>query len=169
MTLFFRLALAVTLLALSALAAPIHRPATAQTGGRAQQLAVDPSALIIETAGGDRAFSVEIAARPDERSRGLMYRETMPADRGMLFVFEQTRPVGFWMQNTSLPLDLLFISERGRIRAILPGRPFSTDLISADEPVRFVLELNAGIAQKTGIKVGDRVRHPVIESGTRGR
>src|SRR4051812_46713073 len=77
--------------------------------GRAMVLATDRDRLTVETRSGERAFSIEIAASPSERERGLMFRETMPEDHGMLFVFEDQRQVGFWMKNTVMPLDLVFI------------------------------------------------------------
>lgn len=130
--------------------------------GRAMILPVDPAPLIVETGAGERSFSIEIADDPQERSAGLMFRETMDDDHGMLFVFEQTQPVGFWMKNTPLPLDLIFIGQDGRVKAVKPGEPFSEALIPSQEPVRFVLELKHGTAQRTGIKVGDLIRHPVV-------
>lgn len=129
------------------------------------RLPVDPAPLVVTTSGGEVRFSVEIADDEAERSRGLMFRRDLPQDRGMLFVFERTRPVGFWMQNTPLPLDLLFVSEAGTVEAILGGVPFSTDVIApGDRPVRFVLELHKGTAAHLGIAVGDRMRHPVIDA-----
>jgi uncharacterized membrane protein (UPF0127 family) len=80
----------------------------------------------------------------------------------MLFVFEESQPVGFWMKNTPLPLDLLFIGQDGKVRAIGAsenGSPFS---IAPGEPVQFVLELNAGTAAEAGIENGDTIRHPAI-------
>lgn len=131
---------------------------------RAMMLPVDPVPLVAETDAGDRSFTIEIADEPQERSAGLMFREAMDDDHGMLFVFEQTQPVGFWMKNTPLPLDLVFIGEDGRVREIHRGEPFSEALIASGEPVRFVLELKHGTAQRTGVKEGDLVRHPAINS-----
>jgi uncharacterized membrane protein (UPF0127 family) len=91
-----------------------------------------------------------------------MHRQSMPDDRGMLFIFEATRPVSFWMKNTPMPLDLLFIAEDGRIVSILGGEPFSPAIISPREPARYVLELKAGTAEREGITEGDLVRHPKI-------
>ncbi len=130
---------------------------------RAQVLAVDPAALVAVTPGGEKSFTIEVADDAGERSTGLMFRETMADDRGMLFVFEQTRPVSFWMKNTPMPLDLIFIAEDGTVSAVLPGEPFSEAAISPGEPVRFVLELKAGTAKKAGIVEGIRLRHPLIE------
>ena len=119
--------------------------------------------LTIETAGGERRFSIEIADDDRERSAGLMFRTEMRDDHGMLFVFEQTRRLAFWMKNTPMPLDLVFIGADGRIVAILKGEPFSIAPIAPEAPARFVLELKAGTAEKTGIADGDRVRHPRID------
>ncbi len=138
-------------------------PVAGSADGRAMRLPSDPVPLVASTSAGESSFTIEIADDASERAKGLMFRETMADDHGMLFVFEQTQPVGFWMKNTPMPLDLVFIGEDGRIRDILPGEPFSTASISPGEPVRFVLELRRGTASKAGIRVGDRLRHPTIE------
>lgn len=138
----------------------LQPPVAAQ--GQAMELPVHPEPLIAETDEGERAFSIEIADDPDERSRGLMFRQEMDNDHGMLFVFEESQPVGFWMKNTPLPLDLVFIGEDGKVRAIEKGEPFSEAPIAPGEPVQFVLELNAGTAAEAGIENGDLIRHPAI-------
>ena len=130
--------------------------------GRAMVLPVDPAPLVVVTPKREHSFRIEIADDDAERSAGLMFREQMPDDHGMLFVFEQTREVGFWMKNTPMPLDLIFIGPDGKIKAIRQGEPFSEALIAPGEPVRFVLELKAGTAEKAGIADGDKVRHPAI-------
>lgn len=129
---------------------------------RAMVLPVDPEPLLIETAAGERSFTIEVADDPAERERGLMYRANMDDSHGMLFVFEQQRPVGFWMKNTPMPLDLVFISQDGVVQAIKKGEPFSEAPISPGEPVRFVLELKEGTAAANQIVEGDRVRHKAI-------
>jgi len=129
---------------------------------RAMILPVDPAPLLAETDEGRKSFSVEVADDPGEREKGLMFRQDMADDHGMLFVFETTRPVGFWMRNTPMPLDLLFVSQNGKVEAILPGEPFSDAVITPGEPVRFVLELKRGTAESTGIRSGDILRHPAI-------
>ncbi|EKF17278.1 DUF192 domain-containing protein, partial [Nitratireductor pacificus] len=126
------------------------------------RLPADADPLIIETRAGEKTFSIEIADEPHERQRGLMFRQSMAADRGMLFIFPTESRQGFWMQNTPLPLDLLFIGADGVIRAIARGVPFSTASISPDVQSQFVLELPAGTAQKSGIEIGNRLRHPRI-------
>lgn len=124
----------------------------------------DPVPLVVETNDGKQEFTIEIADEPRERERGLMFRQSMEPGRGMLFVFENTQRQGFWMKNTPLPLDLLFIAENGRLVAIRRGEPFSEALIAPIYPVRFVLELNAGTARERGIRIGARLRHPVIDA-----
>ncbi|MEP9373243.1 DUF192 domain-containing protein [Mesorhizobium sp. KR1-2] len=130
--------------------------------GQAMLLPTDPAPLVAVTGSGEHAFSIEIADNDAERSAGLMFRQHMASDHGMLFVFDETRPVGFWMKNTPMPLDLVFIGQDGRVKAVRRGEPFSEALIAPDGPVRFVLELKAGMAEKAGIKDGDVFRHPVI-------
>lgn len=127
-------------------------------------LPVDPHPLVVESSIGQHEFTIEVADTDPQRSAGLMFRDDMDDDHGMLFVFEQTRRLSFWMQNTPMPLDLIFIDEQGRIVAIRWGKPFSTDSIGPLTPARFVLELKAGTAQKAGITEGDLVRHPRIDA-----
>jgi uncharacterized membrane protein (UPF0127 family) len=130
--------------------------------GRAMILPVDPAPLVAVTKQGERSFSIEVADTEAEREAGLMFREDMAANHGMLFVFDETRDVSFWMKNTPMPLDLIFVGQDGRIRAIKQGEPQSEAIVSPGEPVRFVLELKAGTAAKDGIVDGDLLRHPVI-------
>lgn len=129
---------------------------------RAMILPVDATPLVVVTSGGERSFRIEIADDTAERSAGLMYRETMAADHGMLFVFGRTQEASFWMKNTPMPLDLVFIGEDGRVKAIRQGEPQSEAVISPGVPVRFVLELKAGTAAASGIKDGDLAEHPAI-------
>ena len=156
------LAAAAVVVTIGVLGFYLAMPQPTAADDQAMRLPVDPVPLIAETASGERSFRIEIADDQSERSAGLMFRESMDDDHGMLFVFPQTQPVGFWMKNTPMPLDLLFIGKDGRIRDILPGEPFSEASISPGEPVRFVLELKRGTAEKAGIKDGDLLRHPAI-------
>src|SRR5690606_5320292 len=105
----------------------------------------------------------EVADDPEKRQRGLMFRRTMGDNHGMLFVFPGSARRAFWMKDTPMPLDLLFIGSDGTVLAIAQGEPFSTESISPDVNARFVLELKAGTAQKVGIEVGDRLSHPIID------
>ncbi|WP_189988855.1 DUF192 domain-containing protein [Thalassobaculum fulvum] len=115
--------------------------------------------LTVETAAGVRhEFQVEIAATEAERNRGLMYRQELAPDHGMLFVFARPTRVTMWMKNTPLPLDMLFIGNDGRIvdlheRAV----PYSLDTIAAGRRARYVLEVNGGTVERLGLAVGDRV------------
>ncbi|MEF2074966.1 DUF192 domain-containing protein [Consotaella aegiceratis] len=103
------------------------------------------------------------ADTPDERATGLVNRNSMPADHGMLFEFGESRPVTMWMKNTLIPLDMLFMDEDGRVTRIATNaRPLSLALIPSGEPVRYVLELNGGSAARYGAAVGDQLVHPVI-------
>jgi uncharacterized membrane protein (UPF0127 family) len=157
-------ALALCLGAVLTVAVLLRTAATDAAEGEPMILPVDPAPLVAVTGQGERNFSIEIADEPSERQAGLMFRRTMADDHGMLFVFEATQPVGFWMRNTIMPLDLLFIGQDGRVKAVKQGEPFSDAVISPDEPVRFVLELKAGTAAREGIVDGDLVRHPAISA-----
>ena len=119
--------------------------------------------LEIVTSSGSHKFSIELAATDQDRQRGLMFRRELPEGRGMLFDFKRDLNVSMWMKNTYVPLDMIFIRADGRIQRIAPDTvPESTTVIEAGAPVRAVLEVVAGTAQKLGIKPGDRVVHPVF-------
>lgn len=137
----------------------VTAPAIAQ---EAMALPVDAEPLVAVTAKGDVPFRIEIADEPGERAMGLMFRKDLADDQGMLFVFEQTQPVGFWMKNTPLPLDLVFAGPDGKVLDVLPGTPFSEAVIAPEEPARFVLELKAGTAARTGIAKGVVLKHRAI-------
>jgi uncharacterized membrane protein (UPF0127 family) len=144
----------------ASLAAAIAFSAFALAHAEAQT--VEP--LSIRSQSGIHHFKVEVARNDADRSQGLMYRRTMPADQGMLFDFGRVAPVSMWMQNTYLSLDMLFVRPDGTIARIAANtEPLSTRTISSGEPVLSVLELNAGTAAKLGIKPGDRVEHPLFK------
>ena len=107
---------------------------------------------------GVHAFNVELATNDAERSRGLMFVKSLPEGQGMLFDFKRDQPVSFWMHNTYIPLDMIFIASNGRIMHIAENaKPMSDDLIPSQYPVRAVLEVIGGTAEKLGLKPGDRV------------
>lgn len=137
----------------------VWAPASAQ---EPMVLATDPAPLVFDTGEKQASFTIEVAKDSSERSRGLMFRKEMPPDHGMLFVFPVEQPIAFWMKNTILPLDLVFIDGAGQVKAILPGTPFSETPISPGVPVQYVLELNQGTASRLGIEAGDKVSHPLI-------
>lgn len=122
-------------------------------------------ALSIVTQGGQKqSFQVEVARNDADRAQGLMFRRSMAPDRGMLFDFGRVEPVSMWMQNTYLPLDMLFIRPDGTIARIAANtEPLSTRTIPSGEPVLAVLELNAGTAAKLGIRPGDRIEHSLFK------
>jgi uncharacterized protein len=112
----------------------------------------------IVTRTGVHAFSVELATNTAERAVGLMFRKELPEGRGMLFDFHDEQPVQFWMHNTYISLDMIFIAGDGRVvRVAENAKPMSDDLIPSGRPVRAVLEVIAGTARKFGIAAGDRV------------
>jgi uncharacterized protein len=107
---------------------------------------------------GTHSFLVEIAANEEQRARGLMYRKDLPEGRGMLFDFKREEDVGFWMKNTYIPLDMIFIRADGTIRRIAANtEPLSERTVPGGGPVRYVLEVIGGTAGKLGIEPGDKV------------
>ncbi len=129
-------------------------------------VAVEPATIpvVVATASGEHLFRAEVAATPEERARGLMFREQLDLDAGMLFLFDPPRRVGFWMKNTLIPLDMIFIDAGGRIVAIEERtEPHSLEPRGPDLPVRAVLEINGGLAERLGIAPGDVVRAAPLE------
>jgi uncharacterized membrane protein (UPF0127 family) len=122
-------------------------------------------ALQIVTAAGSHDFQVENARDEASRARGLMDRRFMPADHGMLFEFDREAPEAFWMKDTYIPLDMIFISRAGVVTNIAANaEPLSERAIPSGPPCMAVLELNGGAAARIGLKVGDKVRHPFFKS-----
>ena len=148
-----RLFLVFTLLTL---ASACLRPAEAQS-----KLPVET--ITIDTKSGAHSFTMEIAADDESRERGLMYRTAMAPDAGMLFDFHTPQMVAFWMENTVLPLDMLFVRADGTIARIKANAtPYSRENIPSGEPVQLVIELNAGRAAALGIVEGARVQAPQL-------
>lgn len=117
--------------------------------------------LTITTSSGEHRFMVEIADDDAERQRGLMEREPLADDRGMLFEFPDLAERGFWMHNTPSSLDIIYIDPRGRIVSIAKNAtPLSDAVIPSNGPASGVLELRAGRADEIGARAGDVVRHP---------
>nr|WP_330219967.1 DUF192 domain-containing protein [Chroogloeocystis siderophila] len=116
-----------------------------------------------------RKINLEVARTPQEQATGLMYRDTIADDRGMLFVFEPARPVGFWMKNVRFPLDMIFL-ENGRVKAIAPAVPpcqaEPCPTYGPETPVNQVIELRGGRAAELGIRVGDRLDIRFLDSQT---
>ena len=119
----------------------------------------------IASKSGVHSFAVEVADNDAEREKGLMFRKELPEGRGMLFDFHHDQDVSFWMQNTYIPLDMIFIRGDGRILRIAENtEPLSTRLISSGGPVRAVLEVIGGTARKLGIAPGDHVASPIFNA-----
>jgi uncharacterized protein len=129
-------------------------------------LAAGETTLEIVSKSGVHAFTVELATNDAERTQGLMFRKELPEGRGMLFDFEREQPVSFWMHNTYIPLDMIFIRSDGRILRIAENtEPLSDRLVPSGGPVRAVLEVIAGTARRLGIEAGDRVESPLFRGG----
>lgn len=125
------------------------------------------SSLSVETSTGVYPYQVEIADTEESRERGLMFRREVAPGTGMLFDMGVTRDVAFWMHNTFVPLDIAFISEKGRVVSVVrDAKPQSDIRIPSESPVRFVLELPTPEATRIGLAVGDRIRHPAIDAVT---
>ncbi len=119
--------------------------------------------VVIVTSSGRYSFQAEIADTPAHRSQGLMRRPLMDADRGMLFDNGVDREMNMWMKNTILPLDMIFITKDGTVVRIAKNTvPFSQTIISSGVPVRGVLEVNAGTADRINLKPGDKVEHAIF-------
>ena len=119
--------------------------------------------LEIATKGGVQIFGVELAVTPEEQAKGLMFRRELPEKQGMLFDFHREQPTSFWMKNTYIPLDMIFIRADGRILRIAENtEPLSERLVPSGGPVLGVLEVIAGTAKKFGIQPGDRVSYPIF-------
>jgi uncharacterized protein len=126
---------------------------------------VGQQTLEIASKTGVHVFTVEIADNDADRAKGLMYRKDLPQGQGMLFDFHREQEVSFWMQNTYIPLDMVFIRGDGRILRIAENtEPLSTQLIPSGGPVRAVLEVTGGTTRKLGIAPGDRVASPIFNA-----
>ncbi len=118
-----------------------------------------PDRIALVTKSGEHVFEVEWATNSEERARGLMFRESMAPDHGMVFDFIVEQDVSFWMKNTPLPLDMIFIHEDGTVARIARNTvPFSEAPVPSGARVRYVLEVVAGTADRIGIIGGDKVR-----------
>lgn len=125
--------------------------------------ACSPGRLDLRGEGLRQSFAVEVADDSAERARGLMERDSMAAERGMLFVYEAPRRVAFWMKDTRIPLDMIFADDRGVVTRVHANAvPMDETPIDGGEGVRFVLEINGGLAARLGIVPGVELRHPAI-------
>jgi hypothetical protein len=129
----------------------------AATACSADSTSLPTSPAVLHTAKGDFSFTVELADTDATRERGLMFRSSLAPDAGMLFDFQHEELAQFWMQNTLIPLDMVFIGEDGTVKSIhVNARPMDTTTIPSGVPVRFVLEIAGGRSEEIGLKVGDK-------------
>ena len=126
--------------------------------------------IILHTGAGDHTFTTEWAIETPQRSCGLMFREEMAPDHGMVFDFLNERGVSFWMRNTLISLDMIFIEADGTVLNIAEGTtPLSLEGVPSDGPVRYVFEVIAGTAERIGLEPGDSIdlaRAPGMTEGT---
>jgi uncharacterized membrane protein (UPF0127 family) len=161
---FYRFGRALLLAAALGLSSPVL--AACKAAPPAETLISPLEPLTIDTAGGLAKFQVEIADDETERQNGLMYRKSLAPDRGMLFDFGDSEQRSFWMHNTYIPLDIIYIGADGYIVSIAAmATPQSDTPIPSHGLALGVLEIAGGRAGELGIKPGDRVRHRIFPNG----
>ena len=134
---------------------------TISTAAGCQDGAAPSDLAVVKMDVGGKSFDLEVANTNPKRMRGLMYRESMPADHGMIFVFPEQKVLHFWMKNTKIPLDLVYMDQEGKIVSIHKLEPFETRSVSSDGPAIYAIELNRGTAEKLKLKPGDVIKvHP---------
>ena len=129
--------------------------------GATLQAQCAPDRVDIRTDEGVASFRVELADSPAERSRGLMFRTDLPAETGMLFLYDRPQALSFWMRNTPLPLDMIFVRPDGVVAKVHANAvPFDETPIHGGRGLVAVLEINGGLAERQGIEAGSTMRHP---------
>jgi uncharacterized membrane protein (UPF0127 family) len=130
---------------------------------RANEITFERSELAIVTARGEYRFRIELALTDAQRERGLQHRPFLAEDAGMLFVYDRPGAINMWMLNTLIPLDMIFIGPDGRILSIAERtRPKSLEVIPSKGPAVAVLEVLGGTSARLGLRMGDRVVHPLL-------
>lgn len=158
------LAAAIALTAGGAAQAQLPRQNPSSCKGQAELTPLQP--LTLTTDKGAFKFMVELADSPREREYGLMCRKRMAPDRGMLFQFPKAEYQAFWMRNTLIPLDIIYIGADGRVVSIVRNaRPLDETPLPSSAPAKFVLELAGGRAAQIGLLPGDKVQHRAIAGG----
>jgi uncharacterized membrane protein (UPF0127 family) len=135
--------------------------ASAQTDPRAQSLPTVSMDI------GNRKFTIEVAMTDEQQQTGLMYRDSMPADHGMIFVFPDEEERSFWMKNTRIPLDIAYLDKNGKVVSIKSMKPFDLTGIDSDGPAKYAIELNVNVAKQIGLKAGDIVKIPEFSSASK--
>lgn len=145
-------------------AAAVLVAATALFGQAACSKAATGPVVTVRSATGDTAVNVELALTREAQARGLMFRTELAENAGMLFVFEDEEERSFWMSNTPIPLDILYVRGDGTIRTIAARTtPYSERSIPSRGPVRYVLEVPGGWSERHGVKPGDKLTLPTLE------
>jgi len=132
-------------------------PAGGSAAAGQPQSGLELMQLRIRSAGAVHRFTVEVARSAEEQRIGMMFRTAVPNDRGMLFPYDPPQPVAFWMRNTLIPLDMVFVRPGGTIARIATATPLSDVPVPSGEPVIAVLEIRGGRAAELGIRPGDKV------------
>jgi uncharacterized protein len=132
-------------------------------GVPARAFELQPLEIVTKT--GVHSFAVEVVTTPEQQAQGLMFRRELPEGQGMLFDFHREQSTSFWMKNTYISLDMIFIRGDGRVLRVAENTvPLSEALVPSGGPVRAVLEVIAGTAKKIGIEPGDRVAHSIFNA-----
>lgn len=135
-------------------------------GSAAAAEGCQPGEVALRGPAGQARFRVELAATEQDRERGLMDRRAMAADAGMLFVYDRPVHARFWMKDTLIPLDMIFVDPAGRVlRVAADARPMDETIIDGGPGVQFVLEINGGLAAQLGIAPGSQMQSPALDQG----
>lgn len=127
----------------------------------------DEGKLVLHSSTGDYSFNVEVVDTAESRAKGLMFVQELADDAGMLFDFKEERPVSFWMRNTFIPLDMIFVGADGVVKNIhVNARPHDVTGIPSEGPVQFVLEIPGGRSVEIGLKPGDTMEHDRVGAPT---
>ena len=135
------------------------QPTTNSSGGGAQSLPAVKMKI------GDRTFDLEVAKTSDQQAIGLMKRDSMPENRGMIFVFQDEHMLEFWMKDTRIPLDIMYLDGNGKVVSVSTMRPYDLSTVSSEVPAQYAIELNAGMVKRLGIKTGDVLDIPASARG----
>ena len=150
--------LAFALLVAIAACSPQPAPSESRSASQEAQTGLQRVPLTVTSANGVHRFTVDVARTPQEQARGLMHVRSLAPDRGMIFPYDPPQPVAFWMRNTLIPLDMIFVRADGTIARVAANTtPHSLEPLGAGEPVAAVLEIAGGRSAELGIKAGDRV------------
>jgi uncharacterized membrane protein (UPF0127 family) len=109
---------------------------------------------------GSKSFRLEVADNDGDRQTGLMRRDSMPADHGMLFVFNREAPLAFWMSNTRIPLDIIYLKADGTVDSVKQMQPHNVNTVPSDGAAQYAIELNQGQAGAAGVKAGMKLKLP---------